>query len=71
MRNGPSSISAHKWFKSLEWASVYERKYEPEFKPQADAPFDASNFDDDYEDVPIRGVESDLTEAEQEQFSVF
>ena len=61
MKSGPTAIANHSWFRKTNWPGLYAGTVEADFKPKISNAFDASNFDD-YENVPIHGVEANLTE---------
>nr|CAD2199822.1 unnamed protein product [Meloidogyne enterolobii] len=53
LKNGVADIKNHKWFGSVDWISIYQRKIEAPFLPKCRGPGDSSNFDD-YEEEPLR-----------------
>ncbi|KAL7075135.1 hypothetical protein ACQ4LE_005447 [Meloidogyne hapla] len=53
LKNGVADIKNHKWFGSVDWIAIYQRKIEAPFLPKCRGPGDSSNFDD-YEEEPLR-----------------
>uniref|UniRef100_A0A914HZ99 cAMP-dependent protein kinase catalytic subunit n=1 Tax=Globodera rostochiensis TaxID=31243 RepID=A0A914HZ99_GLORO len=53
LKNGVADIKNHKWFASVDWIAIYQRKVEAPFLPKCRGPGDSSNFDD-YEEEPLR-----------------
>ncbi|GLG97825.1 cAMP-dependent protein kinase catalytic subunit 1 [Gryllus bimaculatus] len=52
LRGGPDDIKQHKWFRTLDFLSIVNRKVEPPFVPKTKSPTDTSNFEN-YEELPI------------------
>jgi serine/threonine protein kinase len=57
---GCNEIKAHPWFRGMEWALLEQRGVTPPFKPQIDNLLDCSNFDQEFTNLPINSVQSDL-----------
>lgn len=58
LKNGVSDIKNHKWFNSVDWFAVYNKKLEAPFIPKIKSPGDTSNFDDyDEEQLKIHNTE--------------
>ncbi|XP_059490478.1 cAMP-dependent protein kinase catalytic subunit 1 [Neocloeon triangulifer] len=53
LRNGVNDIKNHKWFSSIDWIAIYQKKVEAPFTPRCKGPGDTSNFDD-YEEEALR-----------------
>lgn len=53
LRNGVNDIRNHKWFSSIDWFAIYQKKVEAPFIPKCKGPGDTSNFDD-YEEEALR-----------------
>jgi hypothetical protein len=39
-KNGPDEIKAHKWFRGVDWSSVFSRKIPPPWVPKIRNPTD-------------------------------
>lgn len=52
LKNGVQDIRGHKWFSSMDWIALYEKKIEAPFIPKSKGPGDHSNFDT-YEEEPL------------------
>ncbi|KAI9678255.1 MAG: hypothetical protein M1817_006200 [Caeruleum heppii] len=46
--NGASEIKAHRFFNSIDWRKLLQRKYEPNFKPNVADALDTANFDREF-----------------------
>lgn len=46
MKNGAEDLKRHRWFKSLNWDEVIERKMQPPIVPKVSSDGDTDNFDD-------------------------
>lgn len=44
LRNGANDIKDHKWFRQIEWLSLFNKNLEPPFVPKVENPADTSNF---------------------------
>lgn len=53
LKNHVFDIKNHKWFSSIDWMSVYEKKIEAPFIPKIKSAGDTSNFDN-YEEENLR-----------------
>jgi protein kinase A len=53
LRNGVADIKNHKWFSSIDWIAVYQKKLDAPFHPKVKGPGDPSNFDD-YDEEPLK-----------------
>lgn len=53
LKNGAYDIKAHKWFDTLDWISIFDRKLDAPFVPKTKTVGDTSNFDD-YEEEVLR-----------------
>jgi len=65
LRDGAEDIKRHKWFRGLDWFSVFCRSYKPPYVPAFRAPNDTSNFDrypenDDRPPVQLSQRDKDL-----------
>lgn len=67
LKNGVDDIKSHAWFKSTNWASVFDQTVEPPFVPKVSGPDDHSQFDE-YEDVPLNVAAIDKYEKEFADF---
>jgi protein kinase X len=56
MKNGSEDIKSHKWFKSVDWATVDQRRMTPPIVPKVNHSGDTKNFDkydeEGWRDVP-------------------
>jgi len=63
LKNGVSDIKNHKWFSSVDWIAVYQKKLEAPFVPKIKSAGDTSNFDDyDEEQLKIHTAERHVKE---------
>lgn len=46
MKNGAEDVKRHRFFKSIDWEDVYERKLKPPIVPRVSYEGDTRNFDD-------------------------
>jgi protein kinase A len=53
LKNGVWDIKNHKWFSSVDWIAVYQKKLEAPFIPKIKSAGDTSNFDD-YEEEQLK-----------------
>src|SRR4051794_9223475 len=58
LKDGAEDIKQHKWFKSVDWLKVFQRKIKPPYVPGFASPDDTSNFDkypdsDDDNKIPL------------------
>jgi protein kinase X len=57
MKNGTDDIKRHKWFKSVDWEAVVQKKLQPPIVPKVQHDGDTKNFDkydeDNWKDVPM------------------
>ncbi|XP_022245474.1 cAMP-dependent protein kinase catalytic subunit alpha isoform X3 [Limulus polyphemus] len=53
LKNGVNDIKNHKWFATLDWIAIYQKKVEAPFLPKCKGPGDTSNFDE-YEEETLR-----------------
>ncbi|CAL8291134.1 unnamed protein product [Lota lota] len=65
MKNGAEDVKKHRWFKTIEWDTVPQRKLKPPIVPKVSHEGDTSNFDvypeDDWKkDVPVPQKDLDL-----------
>lgn len=55
MKSGAEDVKNHRWFKSVDWSDVWERKLTPPIVPKLSHAGDTNNFDeypeDDWKDV--------------------
>ncbi len=60
MKNGSEDIKRHKWYKSIEWEQVVQKKLPPPIIPKVNHDGDTKNFDrydeDGWRDVPTMYV---------------
>eukprot|EP00002_Diphylleia_rotans_P025857 TRINITY_DN5132_c0_g1_i1.p1 TRINITY_DN5132_c0_g1~~TRINITY_DN5132_c0_g1_i1.p1 ORF type:complete len:491 (-),score=99.28 TRINITY_DN5132_c0_g1_i1:256-1728(-) len=71
--NDAEDIKSHPFFQPIDWAELYNKEIEPEFKPPVRDPLDTSNFDPNFtsqrvEDSPVRWQ---LAPSQQNQFVGF
>ncbi|XP_076306966.1 cAMP-dependent protein kinase catalytic subunit alpha-like isoform X4 [Tachypleus tridentatus] len=52
LKNGVNDIKNHKWFTTLDWIAMYQKKVEAPFLPKCKGPGDTSNFDE-YEEETL------------------
>ena len=55
MKNGPEDIKRHKWFKTIDWDIVAQKKLQPPIVPKTAHDGDTKNFDK-YEEDSWRDV---------------
>ncbi|XP_036601160.1 cAMP-dependent protein kinase catalytic subunit alpha-like [Trichosurus vulpecula] len=67
LKNGVDDIKNHKWFATIDWITIYQRKVEAPFIPKYKGPGDTSNFDD-YEEEELRISISDKCAKEFVKF---
>lgn len=67
LKNGVDDIKDHKWFKVINWTTLYNQHMEPPFIPEVSGPGDYSQFED-YDDVPINVSRHDRYEKEFADF---
>ncbi|KAJ3584365.1 hypothetical protein NHX12_014860 [Muraenolepis orangiensis] len=65
MKNGAEDVKKHRWFKTIEWDTVPQRKLKPPIIPKVSHEGDTSNFDvypdDDWKkDAPVAQKDLDL-----------
>ncbi|XP_076371347.1 cAMP-dependent protein kinase catalytic subunit 1-like isoform X6 [Tachypleus tridentatus] len=53
LKNGVNDIKNHKWFVTLDWIAIFQKKVEAPFHPKCKGPLDTSNFDE-YEEEKLR-----------------
>ncbi|VDP68371.1 unnamed protein product [Echinostoma caproni] len=53
LKNGVNDIKCHKWFRPINWVSIYRKEVSAPYIPPCKGPGDASNFDD-YDEEPLR-----------------
>jgi len=46
--NGAAEIKAHKWFSTINWKDLSEKKVVPPFKPKISNNYDVANFDEEF-----------------------
>lgn len=69
LKNGSDDVKHHRWFKSIDWEDVYNKKLQPPIIPTVSSDGDPKNFDD-YPETDWRKVPG-VTEHEQSLFSDF
>lgn len=52
LKNGVQDIRGHKWFNSIDWISLYQKKVDTPFVPKSKGAGDHSNFDT-YDEEPL------------------
>jgi len=63
LKNHVNDIKYHKWFSSVDWLAVYQKKLEAPFIPKIKSAGDTSNFDDyDEEQLKIHNTEKHAKE---------
>lgn len=50
MKNGARDIKCHRWFNTIDWNDVYNKKYTPPIRPVLKSADDTANFDEYSED---------------------
>ncbi|KAK4879563.1 hypothetical protein RN001_007709 [Aquatica leii] len=65
LKNGANDIKTHKWFRDVNWLSIYHRKVPPPFKPTCKNPGDSSNFET-YDEEPLKVASLDQYSKEFE-----
>jgi protein kinase A len=58
LKNGAGDVRGHKWFSSIDWVAIYQKKVPPPLVPTCLGPGDASNFDT-YEEEPHQIADED------------
>lgn len=53
LKNGTNDIKDHRWFKTINWVSLFNKKLDPPYKPQVKDAKDVSHFDK-YADEPLK-----------------
>ena len=69
MKNGAEDVKRHRWFKSIDWEEVLQRKLKPPIIPNVGHEGDSRNYDD-YPESDWRKVPS-VSEREQHLFDDF
>jgi len=69
MKNGTEDVMRHKWFKTINWEEVYQRKLKPPIIPKIGYEGDTRNFDV-YPETDIRNI-SPVTDREARLFDEF
>ncbi|ORX82508.1 kinase-like protein [Anaeromyces robustus] len=73
--NGSEEIKAHPFFGGIDWVKLYNKKYQPPFKPSVSSATDTSNFDEEFtSEVPLDSVSNEgnyLSATVQQQFEGF
>lgn len=58
LKNGVSDIKNHRWFATIDWIAIYEKKIDAPIIPKCRGPGDTSHFDEyDEEDVRVSVTE--------------
>ncbi|BES95358.1 unnamed protein product [Nesidiocoris tenuis] len=52
LKGGANDIKEHKWFKTVQWIPLLNKKLEPPFLPKVKSPGDTSNFEK-YDEEPL------------------
>uniref|UniRef100_A0A4W4HPA2 Protein kinase C n=1 Tax=Electrophorus electricus TaxID=8005 RepID=A0A4W4HPA2_ELEEL len=70
---GEKAITAHPFFKGLDWDKLRKRELEPPFKPRIKSSEDVNNFDPDFtqEEPTLTPIEDALIPLNQDDFSDF
>lgn len=58
LKNGTDDIKDHRWFKTINWVSCFNKKLEAPYKPKVKDAKDVSNFDK-YADEPLKISKTD------------
>ncbi|XKL68037.1 hypothetical protein PGB90_003528 [Kerria lacca] len=53
LKNGVNDIKGHKWFSTVDWIAIFQKKVAAPFIPTCKGPSDTSNFDD-YEEETLK-----------------
>lgn len=53
LKNGVNDIKSHKWFGTVDWIAIFQKKVAAPFIPTCKGPSDTSNFDD-YEEEQLK-----------------
>lgn len=73
--NGSDEIKTHPFFGGIDWVKLYNKKYQPPFKPSVCSATDTSNFDEEFtSEVPLDSVSNEgtfLSATVQQQFEGF
>ncbi|XP_031344035.1 cAMP-dependent protein kinase catalytic subunit alpha-like [Photinus pyralis] len=67
LKGGTSDFKNHKWFKGINWLSLYQRKVQPPFVPITKNVGDTSNFDV-YDEEPLQVAAKELYPTEFADF---
>lgn len=67
LKNGVQDIRGHKWFATMDWISLYQKKIEAPFLPKSKGPGDHSNFDT-YDEEPLHISSSEKCAKEFAEF---
>ncbi|KAK9888356.1 hypothetical protein WA026_000610 [Henosepilachna vigintioctopunctata] len=67
LKNGVYDIKNHRWFRDINWLSIYQRKVVPSYKPVVKTTGDVSNFDDQ-DDVNLQVAAEELFPHEFKAF---
>jgi protein kinase A len=67
LKNGVQDIRGHKWFSTMDWISLYQKKIEAPFLPKSKGPGDHSNFDT-YDEEPLHISSSEKCSKEFADF---
>lgn len=64
---------AHPFFASIVWDDLYNKRYEPSYKPLINDPRDLNNFDEEFTSAcpTLTPVNTVLTRQQQECFRGF
>jgi len=69
MKGGSDDVMTHKWFKTIDWDDVYEKKVKPPLEPKVDSCWDTSNFER-YQETDWSDVKN-ISERQQTLFQDF
>ena len=67
LKNGIDDIKTHKWFLSIDWMAIYNKRVPPPIQPKIKSPGDTSNFEN-FADEPIPSSGELLYENEFQDF---